>query len=81
MQCPRLARRSDTLTAIALPAGIAPKPFRDSIKAAGILTAAGLGPFEATGFRIGHMGDIRAADVERTIAAVGEALSAALAPR
>jgi len=81
MQCPNLVRRSDTLTAIALPDGIAPKPFRDSIKAAGILTAAGLGPFESTGFRIGHMGDIRADDVERTIAAVGQALSAALAAR
>ncbi len=81
MQCPRLVRRSDTLTAIALPTGVAPKPFRDSIKAAGILTASGLGAFEASGFRIGHMGDIRAEDVERTIAAVRDALIAALAPR
>jgi aspartate aminotransferase-like enzyme len=80
-QCPRLTRRSDTLTAIALPSGVAPKPFRDSIKAAGILTAAGLGRYEATGFRIGHMGDIRAADIHRTLAAVRAALAAALAPR
>jgi len=81
MQCAHLVRRSDTLTAIALPDGVAPKPFRDAIKAAGILTAAGLGPFEATGFRIGHMGDIRAEDVERTINAVAQVLSAALAAR
>jgi aspartate aminotransferase-like enzyme len=73
-QCPNLSRRSATLTAIALPAGISPKPFRDRIKAQGILTAAGLGRYEATGFRIGHMGDIRMADIERTLAAVSEAL-------
>ncbi|MGH7615651.1 MAG: pyridoxal-phosphate-dependent aminotransferase family protein [Gemmatimonadaceae bacterium] len=77
-QCPRLTRRSDTLTAIALPTGVAPKPFRDAIKAAGILTAAGLGPFETTGFRIGHMGDIRAADIDRTLTAVRAALGAVL---
>jgi aspartate aminotransferase-like enzyme len=81
MQCPRLTRRSDTLTAIALPNGVAPKPLRDVIKAAGILTAAGLGPYEATGFRIGHMGDIRAADIDRTLAALKTALDVALAPR
>jgi aspartate aminotransferase-like enzyme len=79
--CPRLTKRSDTVTSIALPDGVTPKPFRDSIKAAGILTAAGLGPFEAIGFRIGHMGDIRAADVDRTLAAVKAALDAALVGR
>jgi Serine-pyruvate aminotransferase/archaeal aspartate aminotransferase len=79
LQCPALARRSNTLTAIALPQGVAPKPFRDSIKAAGILTAAGLGPYEQTGFRIGHMGDIRLADVDRTLDAVRLALRDALA--
>src|SRR5262245_42081356 len=78
LQCPNLARRSATLTAIALPSGISPKAFRDRIKAQGILTAAGLGQYEATGFRIGHMGDIRMADVERTLGAVSEALRESL---
>jgi aspartate aminotransferase-like enzyme len=64
-----------------LPSGVAPRPFRDAIKAAGILTAAGLGPFEPTGFRIGHMGDIRAADVDRTLAAVRVALDTVLIAR
>jgi aspartate aminotransferase-like enzyme len=77
-QCPNLARRSATLTAIALPSGISPKAFRDRIKAQGILTAAGLGRYEPTGFRIGHMGDIRMADVERTLDAVSEALRESL---
>jgi aspartate aminotransferase-like enzyme len=80
LQCPAHVRRSATLTAIALPRGIAPKPFRDSIKGAGVLTAAGLGPYEPTGFRIGHMGDIRLADVDRTLDAVRDALRDAQAP-
>jgi aspartate aminotransferase-like enzyme len=74
LQCPSLTRHSATLTAVALPTGLNPKSFRDRIKARGILTAAGLGQFETTGFRIGHMGDIRLGDVERTLAAVGDAL-------
>ncbi len=73
-QCPAIVRRSATLTAVAVPAGIGPKPLRDKIKARGILTAAGLGRYEPLGFRIGHMGDIRMADVERTLVAIGEAL-------
>ena len=75
LQCPTLAHRSATLTAICCPAGIAPKSIRDPLKARGILTAAGLGPYEADTFRIGHMGDIRVADVERTLSALGEVLT------
>ena len=78
MQCPRLSRRSATLTAIALPAGVSPCAVRDAIKAKGILTAAGLGPYESTGFRIGHMGDIRLDDVDRTLLALTEALDETL---
>jgi serine---pyruvate transaminase len=78
LQCPRLTLLSDTVTAVALPAGVAPKPFRDRVKAQGIQIAAGLGPYDATGFRIGHMGDIRAADVDRTLAAVRTALDASM---
>jgi aspartate aminotransferase-like enzyme len=74
LQCPRLPRLSATMTAIALPAGVDPRAFRDRVKARGILTAGGLGPFENAGFRIGHMGDIRIADVERTLDAVSIAL-------
>jgi aspartate aminotransferase-like enzyme len=75
LQCPTLTHRSATLTAICCPAGIAPKSIRDPLKARGILTAAGLGPYEADTFRIGHMGDIRVADVERTLSALGEVLT------
>jgi aspartate aminotransferase-like enzyme len=78
LQCPALTRHSATMTAIALPAGVDPKSFRDRIKARGILTAAGLDRYASVGFRIGHMGDIRMADVERTLDAVREALQATL---
>ena len=75
LQCPTLEHRSATLTAIACPAGISPRSIRDPLKARGILTAAGLGPYEANAFRIGHMGDIRLGDVERTLSALGEVLT------
>jgi aspartate aminotransferase-like enzyme len=79
LQCPALRRFAPTLTAIALPAPLAPKNMRDAIKTRGILTAAGLGPYVANAFRIGHMGDIRVADVERTLLAVREAIAEARA--
>ena len=62
-QCPALRNRSNTLTAIALPPELPPSRVRDGLKARGILTAAGLDRFQASAFRIGHMGDIREADV------------------
>lgn len=75
MQCPALGRFASTVTAIALPAGVSPNAVRDAVKARGILTAAALGPHQASAFRIGHMGDIRPADVERTLAALAGALA------
>ena len=81
LQCPALTRHSATMTAIALPDGVDPKPFRDRVKARGILTAAGLGPYTSRGFRIGHMGDIRMTDVERTLSAVRDALRESTAAR
>ncbi len=76
LQCPTLTHHSATLTAIACPPGVSPKLIREPMKARGILTAAGLGaPFEDTAFRIGHMGDIRLADIERTLAALTDVLA------
>jgi aspartate aminotransferase-like enzyme len=72
--CPALTRTSPTLTPIALPPGLSPKVVRDGLKARGILTAAGLGTFEPTAFRIGHMGDIRVSDVDRTMDALRDVL-------
>jgi aspartate aminotransferase-like enzyme len=75
LQCPHLAWHASTLTAITLPSGVSPSEVRAALKARGILTAAGLGPYLATGFRIGHMGDIRMSDVERTLGALAEVLA------
>jgi len=77
MQCPALERRANTVTAIALPPTVEPRPVREALKARGIWTAAGLGRYERGGFRIGHMGDIRMADVERTLGALREVLATA----
>jgi aspartate aminotransferase-like enzyme len=70
LQCPEADAYAATMTAIALPPGVAPRTIRDGLQADGIWTAAGLGPYERGGFRIGHMGDIRMADVERTLSAL-----------
>jgi aspartate aminotransferase-like enzyme len=77
LQCGSLKRYASTVTAIALPAPITPAQVRDALKARGILTAAGLSRFQPTAFRIGHMGDIRLADVERTLGALAEILASA----
>jgi serine---pyruvate transaminase len=70
LQCPEADAYAATMTATALPPGVAPRTIRDGLEADGIWTAAGLGPYERGGFRIGHMGDIRMADVERTLSAL-----------
>jgi alanine-glyoxylate transaminase/serine-glyoxylate transaminase/serine-pyruvate transaminase len=74
-QCPDLRTHSPALTAIALPPHVPPPAVRDGLRARGILTAAGLGPFRAAGFRIGHMGDIRLADVDRTLDALRDVMA------
>jgi aspartate aminotransferase-like enzyme len=74
LQCPALGQLSPTLTAIRAPEHIGPAGIRDQMKARGILVARGLGRFESTCFRIGHMGDIRPADVRRTLDALAEIL-------
>jgi serine---pyruvate transaminase len=75
LQCPDLGAFSATLTAIAAPDGVSPKDIRDGIRARGILTAGGLGKYKDSSFRIGHMGDIRVADVDRTLTALAETLA------
>jgi aspartate aminotransferase-like enzyme len=75
LQYPRFRAFGATVTAIALPAGVAPRRVRDGLIARGILTAAAMEPLAGSGFRIGHMGDIRLADVERTLAALADVLN------
>ena len=73
-QCPSLTRRSHTVTAIAVPSGRTPAQIREPLKSRGILVAGGLEHFQANAFRIGHMGDIRPDDVQRTLDALREVL-------
>jgi aspartate aminotransferase-like enzyme len=75
LQCPGLGAFSTTLTAIAAPDGVAPTDLRNGMRLRGVLTARGLGKYKETAFRIGHMGDIRLADVERTLTALAETLA------
>ena len=73
-QCPSLTRRSNTVTAIAVPSDRTPAQIREALKSRGILVAGGLEHFQTTAFRIGHMGDIRPEDVQRTLDALREVL-------
>lgn len=66
LQCQGFQRYAPTLTAVSAPRGIAPQALRDALEARGILVAEGLGPFASSSVRIGHMGDIRLADIDRT---------------
>ena len=47
----------------------------------GIMIAGGIGPYQESAFRIGHLGDIRPADVTRTLDALESVLSALVRPR
>ena len=75
-QCPALRRRATTVTAIALPPEVPPKRVRDGLAARGILVAAGLERYQPSAIRIGHMGDIRPADIDRTFDALADVLVA-----
>jgi aspartate aminotransferase-like enzyme len=76
MQCPSLSAFASTVTAIALPDGVTPGDVRDALRRDGIETAEALGAFGGHAFRVGHMGDIRVADVERTFESLKHALAA-----
>jgi aspartate aminotransferase-like enzyme len=74
LQCPALRRLAPTLTAVAMPAGKEPGPLRNGMRERGIEIAAGLGKYDSSAFRIGHMGDITVEDVDRTLGALAEVL-------
>jgi len=74
---PDLDRWSPTLTALRTPADVPPKLIKDGLKQRGILIAGGLGAYANEAIRIGHMGDIRVSDVERTCDAIEAVLAEA----
>ena len=75
LQCQGFQRFAATLTAVATPPGVAPEELRHAMEAHGVIVAEALGPFAQSAFRIGHMGDIRLPDLDRTFEALGAVLA------
>ena len=53
-----------------VPEGVDPENIRKHVLEAGIQIAGGLESYKPTTIRIGHMGDIRMSDVDRTLDAL-----------
>ena len=64
-----------TLTALRVPEQFDPTAIRDGLKRRGILTARGLGSYQSTCIRIGHLGDIRPRDVQYTLDVLSEVMT------
>lgn len=71
-----ILERSPTLTPVLLPPGVAADAVRVGVRRRGIQIAAATGAHRASAVRIGHMGDIRMADVDRTLRALDAVLFA-----
>jgi alanine-glyoxylate transaminase/serine-glyoxylate transaminase/serine-pyruvate transaminase len=78
LQGPGIVDRSPTLTALQVPQGVDPGVIRTRVREAGVQIAVGLGDFKANCIRIGHMGDIRMEDVDRTLDLLGEVTASLL---
>lgn len=63
-----------TLSVLGLPHGVEDAALRAGMAERGVLVAACLGPFAGRGIRVGHMGEVGPAEVERTLVAAAEAL-------
>ena len=74
LQCGGLDRYSPVVTGVQAPPDVAAEAIRRNLRRRGFLTAAGLGKYEGTAFRIGHLGDIRPSDLERALDALEEVL-------
>jgi aspartate aminotransferase-like enzyme len=68
--------RADTLSVVLLPAGVADADFRREMAARGVVVAGGLGPIAGKAFRLGHMGNIGAAEVATALVAIEGSLAA-----
>jgi len=76
LQGPGMTERSPTLTALHVPDGVDPHALRTAVRERGIEIAVGLGAYRDTCVRVGHMGDIRLADVNHTVDVIESALPA-----
>ena len=75
LQGPGIVDRSPTLSALEVPEGVEPDALRAAVREAGIQIAVGLGEFKPSCVRIGHMGNIEMADVERTMDVLEEVMA------
>jgi aspartate aminotransferase-like enzyme len=66
--------RSPTVTAITLPQGLSSAAVLKEVSAAGITLGAGYGKLKDTTFRVGHMGDHTAENVDRCLSATHKVL-------
>ncbi len=74
------ASRAATLSVVRLPDGVDDLAFRKAAAARGVVVAGGLGPLAGKAFRMGHMGNIGAAEVTTALGAVEAALRSCGAP-
>ena len=68
------AARSPTVTCLRPPAGVAAPDLLRRLAEKGFTVAGGYGAWKPTTFRIGHMGEVRAEDLDELLAAVEETL-------
>ena len=68
--------RADTLSVVLLPEGVADAAFRKEVASRGVVVAGGLGPIAGKAFRLGHMGNINAAEVVAALGAIEGSLAA-----
>ena len=66
--------RANTLSVVMHRDGADDAAFRGAVAAQGVVLAGALGPIAGKAFRVGHMGNIGSAEIERTLAAIGAAL-------
>jgi aspartate aminotransferase-like enzyme len=66
--------RADTLSVLLYPPGVDDAAFHSAVARRKVVVAGGLGPLAGRAFRVGHMGNIGPAEVERTLVAIGEGL-------
>jgi len=66
--------RADTLSVLLYPPGIDDAGFRSAVARRKVVLAGGLGPLAGRAFRIGHMGNIGGAEIDRALQAVREGL-------
>jgi aspartate aminotransferase-like enzyme len=67
--------RSPTLTALTVPDGVDANAYRVKVRGGGVQIAVGLRSYAGSCVRVGHMGDIRMGDVDRTLEVMRSALS------